>query len=329
MRIICLYSHYCKQFAFMRIAFLGKGGSGKTTLSAAFALYLSKKNERVLAVDADINVHMSKLLCPDGSNGIAIGGKFDEVASYVRGDRKDIGTIVATTPPSLESRFIRVQKDDPFFDRFATNLADYKLVTIGSYDHEDVGHTCYHGKLNTLELVYHHLLDTQDDYVIADATAGIDNLGTSLFFAYDLNVFVVEPTLKSIQVYKEFKEIADAEGLRTVVMVNKFEEGDLAFIERHIDTNDVVGYVKHSKYIKRLEQGDAEAFQNFIDEQGAVLAALKTLIDQTVQKDWPRYYERLREVHRKNSLEWWNDYYSEAIDKQGDPSFDYEHAIGQ
>ena len=42
----------------MRVSFLGKGGSGKTTIAASFINYLNSINKQVLAVDADINVNL-------------------------------------------------------------------------------------------------------------------------------------------------------------------------------------------------------------------------------------------------------------------------------
>jgi hypothetical protein len=50
----------------MRIAFVGKGGSGKTTATAVFARYLAALGRRVLAVDADINQHLGPALGHDG-----------------------------------------------------------------------------------------------------------------------------------------------------------------------------------------------------------------------------------------------------------------------
>ena len=46
----------------MRVAFVGKGGSGKTTLSALFARHLARSGAPVLAVDGDINQHLAVAL---------------------------------------------------------------------------------------------------------------------------------------------------------------------------------------------------------------------------------------------------------------------------
>lgn len=54
----------------MKIAFVGKGGSGKTTLSSLFIRHLAANEAPVVAVDADINQHL----------GVALGLGEDEAA---------------------------------------------------------------------------------------------------------------------------------------------------------------------------------------------------------------------------------------------------------
>lgn len=46
----------------MRAAFVGKGGSGKTTLSALFSRELAHSGAPVVAIDGDINQHLAHAL---------------------------------------------------------------------------------------------------------------------------------------------------------------------------------------------------------------------------------------------------------------------------
>lgn len=46
----------------MRVAFVDKGGSGKTTVAALFTRRLAGAGAPVLAVDADINQHLGEAL---------------------------------------------------------------------------------------------------------------------------------------------------------------------------------------------------------------------------------------------------------------------------
>lgn len=312
----------------MRIAFLGKGGSGKTTSSAGFIQYINNiKGMPVIAVDADVNVHLKDMLGFE-SDFLPIGDKFREVAQYLVGSRSDVRVehIVATTPPSLRSNFITADSGDVFIKKYATQKNGLKLLTIGNYEAKDVGHTCYHGKLNTLELIYHHFLDSDNDILVADATAGTDNLGTSLYFAYDINIFVVEPTTKSINVYLDFERSASGLGLKTRVLVNKAQENDRLFVEQYISPEKIIGYLPASHHIREYEQGNVNGLSKFIHENQSVYGAVYELVRSNA-KSWDSYYQTLLTIHKRNSLEWWNSYLHQAIDQQGEPDFSYQKAI--
>ena len=78
----------------MRVSFFGKGGSGKTTISSSFISYLLKKKENVLAIDADMNVHLGKVF--DMPINI-ISKENDEIAKTLEPNRNI--PIIGTTPP--------------------------------------------------------------------------------------------------------------------------------------------------------------------------------------------------------------------------------------
>lgn len=303
----------------MRVSFFGKGGSGKTTISSSFIKYLLNKKENVLAIDADMNVHLGKVF--DMPINI-ISEQNEEITKFLEPNRNI--PIIGTTPPIKTSKFIKVSKDDPFIKKYATIKNNLMLFTVGTYTEDSVGSDCYHSKLNTLELIYHRLLDTDKDYVINDSTAGIDSLGTSLFFVSDINIFVVEPTLKGISVYKDFKNITDTLGIKTYVIGNKItDDEDKEFLIKEIGEKNILGFIKSSKNLKKYEQGQKEYFDEFVNENKEVYENIIAVMKNT-PRDWKKYYERLKKVYIAACLDWYSEYYKEDLTKYIDQTFSYE-----
>ena len=56
----------------LKIALVGKGGSGKTTLAALLVRRLVAVGRPVLAVDADINQHLAVALGATEADGVAL-----------------------------------------------------------------------------------------------------------------------------------------------------------------------------------------------------------------------------------------------------------------
>ena len=303
----------------MRVSFFGKGGSGKTTVSSSFIKYLLNKKENVLAIDADMNVHLGKVF--DMPINI-ISEQNEEITKFLEPNRNI--PIIGTTPPIKTSKFIKVSKDDPFIKKYATIKNNLMLFTVGTYTEDSVGSDCHHSKLNTLELIYHRLLDTDKDYVINDSTAGIDSLGTSLFFVSDINIFVVEPTLKGISVYKDFKNITDTLGIKTYVIGNKItDDEDKKFLIKEIGEKNILGFIKSSKNLKKYEQGQKEYFDEFVNENKEVYENIIDVMKNT-PRDWKKYYERLKIVYIAACLDWYSEYYKDDLTKYIDQTFSYE-----
>ncbi len=305
----------------MRISFLGKGGSGKTTTAAAFIQYLASQYEHVLAIDADMNVHLQKALNIKGQ-AIPIGDNFQGISQYLNQNRNLDTTIIGSTPPNNQSQFVRPTKSDQLIQRYSLQSGNISLLTVGTYQTEDIGSTCYHGKLGSLEAIMHHLLDTKTDWVVADTTAGVDNLGTSLFFSYDLNVFIVEPTIKSVNVFKEFLEFSHAHDLNTMCIINKYEDDDKQFIENNIDSKYIIGTIPVSQYIKKIEQGDESQMAEYLKQNKIVFEKIVEVAG-TINRNWQVYQANLNQMHTKISKVWYNDYYNQNLLTQIDPNFDY------
>lgn len=314
----------------MRIAFLGKGGAGKTTTAAGFIRYACERFPYVLAVDADVNAHLKGALRIEGEVK-ELGGEFEWVTDYLKGGRSDLAgrPFVGSTPPSLRSNFIRLSPDDRFISRYHLLSGNLSLVTVGTYKESDVSGSCYHTKLKGLASVFHHMLDGDDDLVVADTTAGTDNVATSLSLAYDLNVFVVEPTRKSLNVYLDYIKIAPHLEDRVFVVGNKVDgPDDEAFILAQVPGERFLGSIPYSRNLKRFEQGRKEAIVEFYAEQTGVFdAILKTLRGR--RRDWGAYLDLLRQTHAKACRDWFDDYFGYALDEGLDGEFSYEKVLTQ
>jgi len=277
----------------MRISFVGKGGSGKTTLSAAFTNYTKDKFENILAIDADINLHFAR---PIGvtSRPKYLGEEFRNISDYLKGYRNDIESfpVIGTIPARKDSRFVRLGSDDPFLTEYGVRNGNLCFLAVGTYFEKDIATSCFHSKLNGLELLFHHLLDTENDMVITDSVAGVDFIATSMYLTSDMNVFVVEPTLKSIEVYMHAVNTTQEKiaryNLQNFVVVNMAGEEDLEFIKKHIPEDRILGVLPQSKHLRRYEQGDETAFNTFMHENTGLLEKIQQTL-RAQKRDWGTY----------------------------------------
>src|SRR3954451_17187034 len=108
----------------MKIAFVGKGGSGKTTVSALFCRYLASLRVPVLAFDADINQHLGEALgLPEDEVARipALGLEMERIKDYLRGTNPRIAqasVMTKTTPPGQGSRLWRVCEENALLSYF-------------------------------------------------------------------------------------------------------------------------------------------------------------------------------------------------------------------
>lgn len=306
----------------MRIAFVGKGGSGKTTTCAAFIQYLSNHSP-VLAIDADVNRHLPHMLGFD-TQPTSLALHDADIFSYLKGARTDIEKFVSTTPPSHQSNLIKPAASDPFIQKYALKnvTADLNLLSVGRYEESDVGDSCYHGKLYNLAAVLHHMVDQPDEWVVADSTAGTDGLATSLYYAYDAYVYVVEPTIKSIQVYQDFIEATQNKAKPVFVVVNKADEQDMDFVHQHIEPKNILAVIPPSNELRHFEQGDTEAFARFCQSIAPQMQAVKQKLS-SVTRDYDAYYNALVTLHNELAQGWANVYYQAKLDFTPSPDFDY------
>ncbi|MGW3725244.1 nucleotide-binding protein, partial [Streptomyces sp. NPDC000851] len=176
----------------MRVAFVGKGGSGKTTLSALFSRRLARSGAPVVAVDGDINQHLAYALGLDEEEMFAappLSAHTGEIKDYLRGTNPRIvsrDAMVKTTPAGRGSRLLRLLGDDEIHARHVQRVGEVPVMVTGAFDERDLGVACYHSKLGAVELYLNHLVDGPGEYVVVDMTAGADAFASGLFTRFDM-----------------------------------------------------------------------------------------------------------------------------------------------
>lgn len=316
----------------MKVAFVGKGGSGKTTVSSLLARYLAMQNSPVLAIDADINQHLGASLGFLESELTTIphlGNEIGRIKDFLRGKNTLISsqrTMTKTTPPGTGSRLLQLQKANSLFDYFAREQGGVRFMAVGPFTEEDLGVSCYHSKTGAVELLLNHLIDTSGEYVIVDMTAGADSFASGLFTRFDLTLLVVEPTLKSLGVYQQYKKYAADFDVSLKVIGNKIEdEEDVSFITSHLG-EDLIGTIGRSQYVRSLEKGSFPPLEELESENRDMLARVVAEIDAQ-KKDWGKFYDQAVFFHRRNAQEWANAQVGEDLTKQIDPNFSLERIV--
>ncbi|MFJ7063920.1 ATP-binding protein [Streptomyces sp. NPDC101115] len=316
----------------MKIAFVGKGGSGKTTLSSLFIRHLAAAETPVVAVDADINQHLGAALGlsdEEASALPAMGAHLPLIKDYLRGSNPRIAsadTMIKTTPPGEGSRLLRVREDNPVYEACARSVrlddGEIRLMATGPFTESDLGVACYHSKVGAVELCLNHLVDGPDEYVVVDMTAGSDSFASGMFTRFDMTFLVAEPTRKGVSVYRQYKEYARDFGVALKVVGNKVQGADDVDFLRSEVGEDLLVTVGHSDWVRSMEKGRPPRFELLEAANRTALQTLQNAADDSyAHRDWERYTHQMVHFHLRNAESWGNAKTGADLAAQVDPGF--------
>ncbi len=197
----------------MKIGIVGKGGVGKTTLSALISKAYAERGKRVVAIDTDSNPNL----------GISLGLTLDEAESIpVIPRRLVLGTDAGTSPTELLNEYGR------------TTESGVRILSAMRVDQAGAGCTC--SSHASVRSILGAALEEEADVTLVDMEAGLEHLsrsGGTLAYA-DVLVAIMEPSRKSVITVARTVALADELGIpRTVGVGNKARlPADREFFEK-------------------------------------------------------------------------------------------------
>lgn len=200
----------------MKICVTGKGGSGKSLVSALLAKVLAAMGYDVLLTDADeSNMGLQRMLGIEGETKTLMehmGGK----ASVKQKMRGPSAISAGHGPGILPEGRVRLADLPP---EYLSGADGVKLLKIGKIEQALEGCACPMGILARDFLARLDL--GKRDVVVIDTEAGIEHFGRGVESSVDRVLIVVDPSFESVLLAQKITRLSAALGLKASVVLNK------------------------------------------------------------------------------------------------------------
>lgn len=255
----------------MKLAISGKGGVGKSTVSAALAMLLARRGQFVLAVDAD----------PDANLAAALGISSAEQQAIVPiSKQEDLIRERTGAEPGKSGQVFKLNPDcSDIAERFAVNCNGVSLLVLGAVDHAAGGCACPESIL--LRGLVSDLILCKDQTLIIDFEAGVEHLGRATARGVDAMLVVVEPGQRSVDCARRIAQMADELGIaQTVAVANKITSPeDQEFLESALGEIPLLGSIPYEQEIRAADRDGQSVLDNvsgkIADYFDAILVAIE------------------------------------------------------
>jgi len=219
----------------MKIAITGKGGVGKTTLTALLGQHYADMGLEVMVVDADPSP------CLAGALGLPADLR-SKLCPIVEMDEL-IEERTGAKPGTIGGFFTLNPRVDDIPERFSVVHRGVRLLEMGSVDMGGSGCICPESAM--LKTLFTHLLFRNDEVLLLDMYAGVEHLGRATVDFVDAMLVVVEPTRRSLGTAAQIKKLANDIGLTKLFLVgNKIRNKEESkFVKAETPGIPVIGFL--------------------------------------------------------------------------------------
>jgi CO dehydrogenase maturation factor len=248
-----------------KLAITGKGGVGKTTLTALLSYVYARQGQDVIAIDAD----------PAGNLGLAFGlpADLDAELKPIAEMEDLIYERTGAQKGTVGGWFKLNPKVDDIPETLSITQRGVRLLRLGTVRGGGAGCLCPENTL--LKALVTHLLLRRNQTLILDMEAGVEHLGRGTAEAVDAFIIVVEPGLRSLGTAQQIEGLAHEIGIKKIYLVANKTRGaqDEEFIRTHAPALTILGSLPFTMSAVSADQAGQAVF----DQAPELLAAAEQI----------------------------------------------------
>lgn len=252
----------------LKIAIGGKGGVGKTTVTALLARCLAAdKNNRVIAIDAD----------PVANLAAGLGISEEQPITPIAQLTELIAERTGAKPGTMGGFFTLNPKVDDIPERFSLERDGVKLLVMGTVQSGGTGCLCPESTI--LKALMNHLVLFRDEIVIMDMEAGIEHLGRATSASVDALIIVVNPGSRSRAAADKIRKLGKDIGIKNIIILGNRVKGieDEELIRSSLPDYQIIGFLPEQEEIVAADRGARRAFDDIRSAPPALFAIVEKL----------------------------------------------------
>lgn len=229
----------------MKIAVSGKGGAGKSTVSAQLISSFTLKNKPVFAVDADPDVNLGLVLGLDPEK-VEHLRPLIELQEVIEAKNAGGGALVDLNPDV-----------DDVLENYTLHEGPLRFLKMGAL--KQGGSACYCKENSFLNAILTTMLLDRSEAVVLDMSAGIEHLTRGTARGVQIMLVVVEPTRAGVTTAKAVDRLAGDLKIEQVYFIgNKIRSAeDRSYLESMLPAERFAGMIPFSdKVLERARRGE-------------------------------------------------------------------------